>query len=954
MYDSMPVVASGELPQANHQKLKAEETTAFPEIEQYKRQLARCPTDADAWMGLLQAAKQTGSDTLLYETYTAVLKQYPSSGHLLSAFVELELSRGNKESAESVFNNNLFNVPSIELWQCYLNYVLKANVDPQADDIQQENRATVMDCYKLVLENVGCDREAGRIWIDYISFIESAQAHAPYEEQQKTDLLRETYQSAVAIPMLRVEEIWKKYDAFENQIDRMSAKQLLSKSSPAYMSARTALREMNRFWDAIESTKPPHSLPQPPGWTPREVEHLDAWKKYLEWEVSNPLRLNDAAALQQRVTHVYDLACMDLRFYPEIWIELAEYLASLGRHNEALAKLKTASNVLPTSLAVQFAYAEMAERMKQLDICKQTYEHVVRILRQGIESVTIKYSQKLEKLEKKLHQPSDQKGEIESKCAAAASGNAKVADTETSSSSDEDGLYNDEDPDDSDASMGSESDAEAPGSAASQRRTAQRMAKLRRSIEQRIARIKTRKEAKLEERREAYTLGWIMYLRYTQRSEGIDAVRQLLRRPRSEPAGYLTYHLYVAAALMEYHVAKRPGVAAKLFEYYAKTFSDSSEYIMEYMNYLISSGDDTNVRALFERFHGTSIGNANDIWTMFADFEYNYGDMAAISKLDKRFIDKFEHESVLTRMANRYSYLNVDCVAVTEFGLPYRKGMPLEGSVASGRQHNGTGRAKQSEVAGQRSQVSTYADNDLPNIAVASITGRYLNKDQLLASVTPGRFVKPSTELLREYAPTIEPFVSEGSPAPQFSGGSNDFRSASASSMLPQFQNLLDNGDVLSYVAASVAAPDTSELNAYPLNADALLATVMELPGMAAETQSQYRPLSYMPWMARAENHPYAHNNHSQQPGYHKYDRGGAVRAYDGRSQSRGRSSDSDSYRGGHGHAPRHGTRGGYAPRHAPYPRNPSYGTGDGGRAPFRGASSRAGSRFDRGPQGWA
>ncbi|KAJ2616072.1 mRNA 3'-end-processing protein rna14 [Coemansia sp. RSA 1365] len=953
MSDSTPAIAPGEQAQPNHQKSQTEEATEFPQVEQYKRQLARCATDADACMGLLQAVKQSGSDKLLYESYAAVLKQYPSSGHLLSAFVELELSRGNKESAESVFNNNLFNVPSIELWQCYLNYVLKANVDPNVDEIQQENRATVMDCYKLVLENVGCDREAGQIWIDYISFIESAQAHAPYEEQQKTDLLRETYQAAVAIPMIRVEDIWKKYDAFENQIDRMSAKQLLSKSSPAYMTARTALREMNRFWDAIESTKPPYGLPQPPGWTPREVEHLDVWKKYLEWEVSNPLMLSDVTTLQQRVIHAYDLACMDIRFYPEIWIEFAEYLASLGRHNEALAKFQTASSVLPTSLAVQFAYAEMAERMKQLDICKQTYEHVVRILRQGIESITTKYSQKLEKLERKLEQPSNKKKPIEVQGAAVS--NTEAADAETNSESDENDFNDDDEPEASDTSMGSESETEGLDSAASQRRAAQRAAKLRRSIEQRIARTKTRKEAKLEERREAYTLGWIMYLRYTQRSEGIDAVRQLLRRPRSEPAGYLTYHLYVAAALMEYHVAKRPGVAAKLFEYYAKTFSDSSEYIMEYMNYLISSGDDTNVRALFERFHGTNIGKANDIWTMFADFEYNYGDMAAISKLDKRFIDKFEHESVLTRMANRYSYLNVDCVAVTEFGFPYRKDMPLEGSVVSSRMQNGNGRAKQGEeVVLQRSQESTYADNDLPNIAVASITGHHLNKDQLLAPVTPGRFAEPSTEMLKEYAPTIEPFIPEESTISLMSGASSDFQSPSTSSILPQFRSLLDNGDVLSYVAASVAAPNTFELNNYPLNNDALLAAVMDFSGMAAETQSQYRPLSYMPWLARAENH-HMHNGQPKQPSYHKHDRGGGMRSYDGRSQSRGRSADSDSHRGSHGYAPRHGARGGYAPRHAPYPRTPSYGTGDVGRPPFRGGSARAGSRFNRsGSQGRA
>ncbi|KAJ2457454.1 mRNA 3'-end-processing protein rna14, partial [Coemansia sp. RSA 2337] len=216
--------------------------SGIPEVAMFKQRLARSSHDVEAWLGLVNYAKLAGDDALLHETYTDALKQYPSSGQLLASLAELELRRGNLQSAEAVFNSNLFSVPSIELWQCYLNYVLKANVDGQGVVSQPERRATVKQCYKLVLDNVGCDREAGRIWADYIGFLSSGQANAPYEEQQKTELLRETFQAAVAIPHLKVEEIWKNYDVFENRLDRATAKQMLSRTSPSYMTARTALR----------------------------------------------------------------------------------------------------------------------------------------------------------------------------------------------------------------------------------------------------------------------------------------------------------------------------------------------------------------------------------------------------------------------------------------------------------------------------------------------------------------------------------------------------------------------------------------------------------------------------------------------------------------------------------------------------------------------------------------
>ncbi|KAJ2468378.1 mRNA 3'-end-processing protein rna14, partial [Coemansia sp. RSA 2320] len=346
------------------------------------------------------------------------------------------------------------------------------------------------------------------------------------------------------------------------------------------------------------------------------IDYLDAWKQYLKWETSNPLNLSDSAALCRRVIYAYSQACIALRFYPEIWIEFAEYLSSLEQHSEALAKLRSASQVLPSSLAVQFAYAEMAEKHKQPDVSKQVYEQIVTLARSEIDSTTERSKHKLEKFDKRLElidskmaatesRKEMQETEVDEQAATAAAAEELAASFDSES----------DDIDDSDMS----DDASQASTAGPSGATAL-FERAKRRVDARVAGTKARMERELVEKREIYTLAWIMYMRFVQRAEGIDAVRQLLRRPRADPSGYVTHHLFVAAALMEYHVAKKPGIAAKLFEFYSKMHSDQSAYIFEYLSYLINSGDDTNARALFERFQGTSTGDSGDMWSMFADF----------------------------------------------------------------------------------------------------------------------------------------------------------------------------------------------------------------------------------------------------------------------------------------------------------------------------------------------
>ncbi|KAJ1725645.1 mRNA 3'-end-processing protein rna14 [Coemansia erecta] len=923
----------------------SKQPTGYPDVDMCRQRLARNQYNGDAWFSLLRAVKSTGNDKLIYDSFDDAIKQYPTSSQFLAKFAEFELSRGKNASAEAVFNNNLFNVPSLELWQCYLNYVLKSNANAHGVVESHDGRATVTDCYKLVLDNVGLDREAGGIWMDYINFLSTMQTSAPYEEHQKTKLLRETYQAAVVIPMAKVEEIWKQYDAFENRIDRATVKQMLSKLSPLYMAARAAYRETSKTWDSIRRTQPPRNLPVPPEWSLREVEFLDSWRKYLGWELSNPLHLEDPVLLHRRIVYAYNQACMALRFYPEIWIEFANYLQSRELTNEAIEKLQMASKVIPSSLAVQFAYAEMAERHRLPDVSKQVYTQVISLTRSDIDRTSQRYTRRLEKLNKQLTEPAASKNPANTDADGMqgfAEDDGEISELSEDSESGNSSNYN------SDGYASDASDMDVVGSGGHEQTSQSK--KALKMLKRRIAKTKSRMERRLKEKRETYTLSWIMYLRYAQRSEGIESVRQLLRKIRAEPAGYITYHVYVAVALMEYHIAKRPVIAGKLFELCAKTYSDQPEFISKYMDFLINSGDDTNARALFERFQSTSIGDSRHMWLVASDFEYNYGDMNAIAKLDKRFIDKFDHETLLTRMAARYSYMDVNGVAINEFGLPHRKdirgGLSLGDS--DGRRMAGS---HDGHDLGALGNVSLRDDTPLSagglGVSVGSVAGRGTDKAQLLAPVNPNRYTKLSVANLEEYNPVIEAYTPAEftqqyvtTPMSGSYGRPESREPITPLSVRPHVQ-LLEQGDILSYIAASVAAPDTTELDNQPLNVDALLDTIMQQDISAPRITSSYRPLAYMPWLNR--NEP-AHRQHHNQPygggggGSYGRDRS-STRQYPPRSRSRGRrdSTEAEGYRGNSAR----GSNGGsshYGNRHAPYARSNS-------RPSYRSNSSRGNER---------
>jgi cleavage stimulation factor subunit 3 len=95
----------------------------------------------------------------------------------------------------------------------------------------------------------------------------------------------------------------------------VQAKKFLAERSPLYMTARTVLRDLKL------QTEPLVAMPIPPRPTRSEADRalVINWKKYLKWEESNPLDIEEPAALQARVGYALRKCLTQMRFFPELW-----------------------------------------------------------------------------------------------------------------------------------------------------------------------------------------------------------------------------------------------------------------------------------------------------------------------------------------------------------------------------------------------------------------------------------------------------------------------------------------------------------------------------------------------------------------------------------------------------------------------------------------------------------
>ncbi|KAJ3390913.1 mRNA 3'-end-processing protein rna14 [Entophlyctis sp. JEL0112] len=748
---------------------------------------------SDAWAAYLaEAARAVDSSAEARAAFDAAVARFPSAvqqaAHWI-AYIEFERKLNAFDRVEELFNKCLRSVISVSLWHEYIKYIRTIHSpDVVAPEKRAESQQIVLKAYDLVLANVGLDKDSGNIWLEYLAYIKSIPSASKYEEQQMMDLQRKVYQKAVSIPLANIETIWKDYDAFENSLNKLTAKKFLSERSATYMTARTAFRELKMIMAPIDAAQPTW-LPSPTQWTETDFDlvrcnvELRAWKKLIAWEKSNPLRLDDAPMVASRVMFAYKSSLLMMRYFPELWHDAARYLIDIGKTDEAITVLHQAVEVLPKSLLLSFALAELEESQKK-DFAgiAAIFDSLIANLEAWVIQINAKYDKERETLLTLLRGTSE-------------ASSAEMADWD------------------------------------GERRELEREKEKERNAEVDM-KVEQARKKKLIQAKEAWSLAWIVYMRAGRRAQvriGLvrpNVILTLTRRmshmrgncsnKRVNPTCALimsTLHQNNSSALMEYHTSKDVGIACKIFELGLKAVSenetaDVSEFVTQYLDFLIQMNDDNNARALFERALSIlSPEQARGIWSRFFMNEVNNGDLANVLKLEKRMREVYTEDDPGRLVADRWRFLSINFIATEELGM---KETVISGSLKS-------------------SNPTATTDNIL------------FSRPKNLDPVVAVQHVLPDTSKWAAYKPEARstPLIQEKTlePAPTTKAGGPIHSAASQGSL--RSNQATGGGAAAAPVAMLVPEPIVQVLNRLPpassyngpaMPIDAILDVLMRLP----------------------------------------------------------------------------------------------------------------------------
>jgi len=215
------------------------------------------------------------------------------------------------------------------------------------------------------------------------------------------------------------------------------------------------------------------------------------------------------------------------------------------------------------------------------------------------------------------------------------------------------------------------------------------------------------------------TLCYIQYMKFCRRAEGIKSARGVFKKAREDERS--NFHVFVAAALMEYNCSKDNKVAFKIFDLGLRKFGTNCEYILAYLDYLSHLNEDNNTRVLFERVLAQGTLKPDDsleIWNKFLEFESNIGDLASVVKVERRRAAVLEECGLsvgkpTVQVIDRYRFMSLLPLATEELrSIGYQSiapSAPTQGSRGPAAASSGPGTGP---VANGHNLTSTTTDPD--------------------------------------------------------------------------------------------------------------------------------------------------------------------------------------------------------------------------------------------------
>lgn len=324
------------------------------------------------------------------------------------------------------------------------------------------------------------------------------------------------------------------------------------------MSAKSANIALDNMTRHLRRTNLPR-LPPAPGFDGDQDfrDQVEMWKKWIAWEKDDPLVLkaDEPKAYTQRILYCYKQALMASRFWPEMWVDAAEWCFQNDvRENDkemGTEMLLQGIRANPESVLLALKHADHIEAnypAKEGD--KSEYAEAVRKPFDDVLDTLYELGDKVKEREKL---------EVATLQQAAAQEPVQVSIEQ-----------NDDDEED-------DKPKKSP-------------------TEQRISAIKEGYAVETQLLWRTISYVWIAMARAMRRIQGkghpeVGGLRKVFTEARQK--GRLTSDVYVAVALLESVVYKDP-VGAKIFERGARLFPNDEDFMIEYLKYLHSKDDTTS------------------------------------------------------------------------------------------------------------------------------------------------------------------------------------------------------------------------------------------------------------------------------------------------------------------------------------------------------------------------
>ena len=200
--------------------------------------------------------------------------------------------------------------------------------------------------------------------------------------------MREVFQSALSVPMERIDAIWDDYQAYEQVVANamvamaqnaptigglpppqlmagVQASKLLSEYSNRWIQSKQGLKELTRIYAPINLYFSPIPLDATTAETVKA--NVIGWRRVVAFEKTNPFKLG-YVKFQARLAHVFKLCMMSNVYVAEFWVEMFVWtLADRGPEAALQVLEKGVKEYLVHDVLLRLIIAYLLEETGQTD-----------------------------------------------------------------------------------------------------------------------------------------------------------------------------------------------------------------------------------------------------------------------------------------------------------------------------------------------------------------------------------------------------------------------------------------------------------------------------------------------------------------------------------------------------------------------------------------------------------